>query len=1078
MAELKLKLNFLGISLLFLSLSAQAGWFGNKGPSIADEEDAFRNSAVFFHQPGKDLTSAYQSFKRYSYKYPQSPKILDAEFLMGEAALEEALDSLKARESREKKSSPGKMLPQKPLDNLLVLRDLSNAEKAYKFVVKRDSKTGLGASAQYRLAELAYDERHWNKAIKSFKDVELHYPHSYIAPEALMGIVFSDLALENYAKAEADLTALGENFPLYLKVPSMLYSQGIIALHEQDYEKAENFLKQVKNADSTYYLGLTYILSKRPYLAASTLDHFETNYPQSPLQEEAHLLMGDAFFLAKDYDGAIAKYQAFLSSYPASSLDAAANYRLGSSFFEKKDYNTALENFRNVFGKYPKSFFAPLAQYFIGEDYLNSNQLRFALFAYTRVATNYPDSSDVVKLARYKIIWTQYHMGNYAEVVQSAQDFLASYPQDKLAKDVSLIEGNAFKKLNRNDDAIAAFQHVIDLAPSSKVAEQALFSILKDEFDQKSYYAIITSYQFIFRHLPPSQSKWRILSYLYAAEAYLSLNRPTEAKDIYKMTLQLYPDSPYALYAQDGLAWAYTYAGEDEKALAARQKLKDMMSLLGSTSSFSGASEMGIADSLFNQRKYEYAYEIYSKFVKNNPQSPELPGVLYHEGLSLYKMRYYTQSVDAWNQLAAQFPKSPEARKASFLAADTLFRAQKYPEAIKLYRRILHDYLDSKKLPLARLRIAQSYFNEQKDEQAVQETEDLIRGFPNAQESLDSLDMLDSIFDRAKDINYKTVLDTIIASAPDSPVAAEATYRLARRAFDEKNYPLAIDYFQKFSVRYTEHPKLAKAQFYLGESYLQLKKYQEAVAPLERFINNFAASNETPIAVFHLASCYYSLKEYQKAAQNYARLLRDFPNSDYEKAAQFNLALTYKDLGESDLAEQAYQDYVKTVGAKSSDGRSAYWEIFDIQKKERDYDNALKTLDQLDASAGDPAQKMEDTYRRGEIYALMARPDEELNVWKKMKEMDPSNNPFRLQALIKLGEMYEKYNDFADAAAAYKDLARSASGGLARQALEKAKEMAAEAKTQGSATSAEAANTAPTAKPADATSPAQMPGMQ
>ena len=1072
-----MKSRSIGVVLVFIALSAQAGWFGNNGPSRADEEEAFRNSSVFFQEPGKDLKSAYQALKKYIHQYPQSPELLDAEFLLGEASMEEALDSLKTHEARAKTNLIRENIHNQMAANLLFTQDLLNAEKAYKFVAKHDPVTGLGASAEYRLGELAYDERHWNKAIKRFKRVERDYPHSYIAPEALMGIIFSDLALENYAQAETDLTALGEDFPLYLKIPAMLYSQGIIALHEQNYDKAEKFFKRVKTADSTYYLGLTYVLSKRPYLAASTLDRFTTQYPQNPLQEEARLLLGDAFFLAKDYDGAIAKYQVFLSSYPASSLDAAATYRLGSSFFDKKDYNTALDYFRNVISKYPNSFFAPLAQYFIGEAYLNSNQLRFALFAYTRTVAHYPTSSDIVRLARYKIIWTQYQMGNYAQVVQSAQDFLSSYPEDKLAKDVSLIEGNAFKKLKRNDDAIAAFQRVIDLAPSSEVAEQALFSILKDEFDEKSYYSIITSYQFIFRHLPPSQSQWRILSYLYAAEAYLSLNRPTEAKDIYKMTLQLYPDSPYALYAQDGLAWAYTYAGEDEKALAARQKLKDMISLLSSTSSFAGASEMGIADSLFNQRKYEYAYEIYSKFAKNNPHSPELPRVLYHEGLSLYKMRYYTQAVDTWDQLAAKFPKSPEARKVSFLAADTLFRAQKYPEAIQIYRRILHDYVDSKRLALARLRIAQSYFNEQEDDKAVEETETLIRSFPNAQESLDSLDMLDSIFDRTKDIDYKTVFKTIIASAPSSPVAAEATYRLARRAFDEKDYSLAIDYFQKFSVRYTEHPKLAKAQFFLGESYIQTKKYQEAVAPLERFINNFAASQETPIAIFHLATCFYNLKEYREAAQNYAQLLRDYPKSDYEKAAQFNLALTYKDLGESDLAQQAYQDYVKTVGSKSPDGRSAYWEIFDIQKKERDYDGALKTLDQLDASATEPSQKLEDTFRRGEIYSLMARPDEELNVWKEMEGMAPANNPFRLQALIKLGEMYEKYNDFADAASVYKNLARSASGSLATQALERAKALAAEAKRQGSSAPV-ATDTGSSSNPPESAAPNQMPGMQ
>jgi TolA-binding protein len=1014
--------------VLFCALPATAGWFSKSPPHMGTSENAFKATMGIYRSESRDRVAIIESLKNYIRMFPKSPEALNAQFLIGEAAMDEALDSLKAQ-SKKKNPEPLSSSPSAPLGQYI-----QEAQQYYRDVALADKKGGLGASAQYRLGELAYDQKHWDKAIESFQKVTTQYSKSYIVPEALIGIVFSNLALENFSQAEVGLMALGEDFPIYLKEPAISYVRGIIALHNKKNDDAEKAFKNIQTANASYYLGFTYFLSKRPYLAAQVFEKMIRDYPQSSLDKEARMLLGDSFFLAKDYDGAIAKYKDFLASYPMDPLDSAAVFRLGSSYFEKKDYSAALTNFREIIEKYPNDFFAPIAQYFIGETFLMSGKPRDALFAYTRVIHHYPDDSMAARLARYQLAWTRYQLEDFAQTAQDCRDFLTLYPTDPLSKDVELILGNAYRKLDRHEDAISAFQRVLDLAPNSGVAEQALFSILQDEFEQKSYYAIITSYQFIFRQLPPSQSKWRILSYLYAADAYLSLNHAAEAKAIYKIVLKLYTDSPYALYAQDGLAWAYAYEGDDEKALAARKKLQDMLSMSSSTSSFSGASEMGIADSLFNQQKYEQAYELYSRFTKDNPQSSQMPQALYHEGLSLYHMRYYSQAVAAWDQLAAGYPKSPEARKSSFEAADTLFRAQKYPEAIAAYRRIIHDYIDSQRLPLAYLRIAQSFFNEKEDSKALAEIQDFAPRFPKAPESVDALDLLDSIFDRSKNVDYKQVLNALISQYPSSLIAAEATYRLARRAFEDKDYATAATYFQKFSVNYTEHPKLARAQFYLGESSFEEKNYADAIPPFERFVDNFAKTDETPLALFHLAGSQYALKQYAKAAKNYERLLREYPGSEYEKPVEFNLALAYKDLGNLNLSEQAYQKYAETVGAKSPDGRAAYWEILEIQKRQRDYDAALKTLDALETSAKDPAERLEVLYRKGELFVSMERPDEELNVWKKMRLLTPDNSPFRLQALIKLGEMYEKYDDFSDAILVYKDLAKNASGDLSRQA--------------------------------------------
>ncbi|MDE2238117.1 MAG: tetratricopeptide repeat protein, partial [Elusimicrobia bacterium] len=397
--------------------------------------------------------------------------------------------------------------------------------------------------------------------------------------------------------------------------------------------------------------------------------------------------------------------------------------------------------------------------------------------------------------------------GDYKAAAQTARDFVSLYPGNSLCKNVYLIMGNALVKLGQHSDAVDAFQRIIDLDPSSEIAEQALFSILQDQFGQKAYDSILTSYQYIFHNLPPSRSKWRALSDLYAAEAYLKLNRLGEAQSIYEMILKVYPDQAAAFYAQDGLAWVYAYKGDDEHALQERQKLQDMLSAASSSFTFTGANELGIADSLFNQKSYEDASRLYDQYVKDNPQAPEAAMALYKSGLSLYHQSYYSQAIEKGRALIAGYPRSPQTPVASYQVADTLFRAQKYPEAEAEYKRIISSYPDSPQLPTAFLRLAQIAYDRKDDPAALKLSQSLIARFPDAPEANDGLDLAEAVFDRDQKVDYRSALRAIIAAVPGKTIAGEAQFRLARRLFDEKRYAEAADEFQKFSVDYTNHPE-------------------------------------------------------------------------------------------------------------------------------------------------------------------------------------------------------------------------------------------------------------------------------
>ena len=58
-----------------------------------------------FQETGRDKLAVVQAFENYMSQFPRSPRIADAEFLMGEAYMQHALSILKAEASAKKISS-------------------------------------------------------------------------------------------------------------------------------------------------------------------------------------------------------------------------------------------------------------------------------------------------------------------------------------------------------------------------------------------------------------------------------------------------------------------------------------------------------------------------------------------------------------------------------------------------------------------------------------------------------------------------------------------------------------------------------------------------------------------------------------------------------------------------------------------------------------------------------------------------------------------------------------------------------------------------------------------------------------
>lgn len=1023
------------ITFAFLLLSALPAGAQLQVSLLSEDEAAFRNLAGLY-ESATDRAAVIEAFQKFIKQYPKSQRAPDARFMQGEAYMAKGLELLR-QEKLSKMSSDDRMLAG---INPAALAELNSAAAAYAAAIGDYSKSGMEASAQHRIGEAYYNMGGWERALKEFLKVEDKYPKSYIVPESLLGAVYANIAMGRYQEAQANLFRLEETWLPYAKEPSVVFAKAVIELNRKNYPTAQKLFLQLATPEARFFLGKAYLYEGKTYMAASVFEKLLKDFPDADFKEEAEFLAADSFFHANDYDGAITKYQGFLKRYPESKLKSAAVFRIGASQFNKKDYPSARSNFQSVIDKNPRDFFAAYAQFFIAESYLENGQTRDALFAYTKVTTGYANSS-VAPASGYKLAWCQYLLGDYMQAVHALENFLLLYPSHNLAKNAYYLKGTALLELKKTDEALRSFQNAVDLAPSSEVAEQALFMILRAEYDRGNFNSILTSYQFIFKHLPPAGSKWRALSLLYVAEAYMAMNLVDDANNIYTTIARIYPNDVSALYAQDGLVWCLALAGDTEGAARAREKLKALKAQFADAEQPTGADALALADSNFNRKEFEKAYQMYEAFAADQPRDSYAPTALYRAGLALYRLRYYSQAVETWSRLSRDYPKAPETELADFQIADTWFRAQKYAESVGAYEGIIARYPKSDKLPLAWLRLAQVRYNLKQDAQALDQAKTAVATYPEAPEAADAFDLAEAVFDRNPGLDFKAWFEELAARQPSDKTSGEALFRLGRRQFEKKDYAGAVGNLKKFSVEYISHPAIKDAQFYLGEAYFQTGDMENAAAVFERFAGNYQDAKEHPVALFRLGNAYYNQKKHEEASRAYAKLAELYPQSEYIKPALFNLALCYKNIGATDKAEETYRRYYDLTG-KTDDALAALWEIFNIQKTRGDLAGALKTLTQIYGEAEGKEDGLEAMYYMGEMNYENRQPDEARDYWERLSAQKPANSAWRLQGLVKLGEIYENEKNNQEAARVYEDIARnSGKPDVARAAAERARSL-------------------------------------
>lgn len=134
----------------------------------------------------------------------------------------------------------------------------------------------------------------------------------------------------------------------------------------------------------------------------------------------------------------------------------------------------------------------------------------------------------------------------------------------------------------------------------------------------------------------------------------------------------------------------------------------------------------------------------------------------------------------------------------------------------------------------------------------------------------------------------------IIPATPSQKVApedlAEALYKSALQAFNERRYEDAQRMWSEYEKTYPKSKLAANAKFWQGEAYFQMKNYPRATLAYEDVIKRYPKSNKYPQALLKQGLSF--IKQGKKNAGKFRlnQLIEKFPKSVEAKRAKQELA--------------------------------------------------------------------------------------------------------------------------------------------------------------------------------------------
>jgi tol-pal system protein YbgF len=120
-------------------------------------------------------------------------------------------------------------------------------------------------------------------------------------------------------------------------------------------------------------------------------------------------------------------------------------------------------------------------------------------------------------------------------------------------------------------------------------------------------------------------------------------------------------------------------------------------------------------------------------------------------------------------------------------------------------------------------------------------------------------------------------------------LSEDAIYQTAKQAFDQGDYELARERFQKLIKTYPKSNRADNAQFWIGEIYYHEKWYEKAILEYQKVIENYPNGNKVQSSLLKQGFSFFNLGDKANARLIFTELIKKYPKSNEAKIAKKKL---------------------------------------------------------------------------------------------------------------------------------------------------------------------------------------------
>ena len=524
----------------------------------------------------------------------------------------------------------------------------------------------------------------------------------------------------------------------------------------------------------------------------------------------------------------------------------------------------------------------------------------------------------------------------YDLAVEEWTKFLQAYPADPRRDRATHYRGVCYLKLQKTEEAIAAFQEVLQKYPKSPIAQDAQRFLGLAQYTagragkpELLQAAAETLRQYLEQYPNAPQAAEALY---YRGECFYALGQKKEAVDLYKDFLNQYTDHPLTPEVMYALGAAQEELGQP----AAAAKTYDTFLQRFKEHPLRAEIILRRGETLFAQQQYEAAAQWFAAAAQTK-DFPLVDYALFRQAAAEAQQKKYPEAAALYGQLAERFPQSKYFGQALVLGGRCFYLAGQYAQAQTLLEKSLS--LEGQVGLEGAHWLARTLLKQGKPAEALAIVE---KALPRAGQSplaaplaLAQADILYEMPDRRKEA--AALYAAVATQYPQDPQAGQALYLATLAAVETQQFPAALQYAKSFSERFAQHELAADVLQLAAESHLQLRQYPEAEQLYQQALEK-AGPKAPMLWKVRYAFVLLLAKKHQEAAAAVQPLLAQIQEKSLLAEAYYVLGASLLELKQSAQAIQALE---------------AAWQA---DPKWRQADETLLCLAHAYGSAGKPTE--------------------------------------------------------------------------------------------------------------------------